>query len=375
VDEMKKERDTMAETAHDVNRFIGGQIATARKAAKITQDELSEKMGFKDRQILSNIENGIRKVKPEELSVIMEMLEKPIEYFTDPYQLPDNQLFSWRAKTEMAMRECEPKAKGLVAAFRRFASLTGEGLVPIIPRLALTPDSSYENVMDIAEQLVGFLKLENLPGHARAEAVCQKLNIEIFYLDMPDEVSGASVRLDDFCSLFINRNHTLARRNFSLAHELFHVLTWDVFRPEHFSPEDNGRVKKRSEQLADNFASALLIPASDISDRWEQSDKIDLKNWIETTAEDLQVSPPALFWRLVNLGKLKRDDFPQDLHAPHTDDKPKPPVYSEKFANMMYKVFKQGDVSVRKTAKTLGCMIEYLEDVFSSHQMEAPFEL
>jgi Zn-dependent peptidase ImmA (M78 family)/transcriptional regulator with XRE-family HTH domain len=365
----------MTETSHDLNRFIGGQIAAARKTAKITQDELSETLGFKDRQILSNLEKGIRKAKPEELVVVMEVLNKPIEYFTDPYQLPANQLFSWRAKTEEAMRESEPKARGTVSAFRRFAQITKAGLTPIIPRLALTPKSSYEDVMAIAEQLVGFLDLGELPGHTRTEAVCKKLNIEIFYLDMPDEVSGSSVLLDDFCALFINRNHPETRRNFSLAHELFHILTWDTFRPEHFSQEDGGKTKKRSEQLADNFASALTIPIHDISKRWKSFDGTDLKGWIEATAEELVVSPPALFWRMVNLGELKPDDLPDNLHAPHADDKPKPPAYSRKFAHMMFQVFDGGEVSVRKTAKTLGCTFEYLEEVFSSHQLEAPFEL
>lgn len=364
----------MNELSLDFNVFMGRQIAGARKAAKITQDELSAKLGFKDRQILSNIEKGIRKVQPDELAIFMEVLEKPFDYFSDPYQLPDDQLFSWRA-TERAAKESEPLARGVVIAYRRFATLTGAGLAPIIPRLALSPKSSYEDVKGIASQLVDFLGLQNIPGHTRAEAVCDKLNIEIFYLDIPDEASGASLLLDDFCALFINRNHPETRRNFTVAHELFHVLTWDTFRPEHYSPEDQGETQKRTEQLANNFASALILPEEEISKRWKTFDGGNLKQWIETTATDLSVSAPALFWRLVNLSKLKREDLPEGLAAPHTDDQPKRPAYSKKFTEMMYQVFDRGDVSVRKTAKTLGCTFEYLEEVFVSHQLEVPFEL
>ena len=365
----------MTGTSADFNVFIGRQIAAARKSAKVTQGELSNKLGFKDRQILSNIEKGLRKVKPSELEIVMGLLNKPFEYFSDPYQLPDNQLFSWRANTADAVKESEPKAKGAVTVYRRFADLTGKSLTPIIPRLALNPKSSYEDVLDIAEHLVGFLGIEKLPGHARAEAACKKLKIEIFYLDIPNEASGASLLLDDFCALFINRTHPETRRNFSLAHELFHVLTWDIFRPEHFSPEDQGKAQKRSEQLANKFASALIIPVDDITNRWEKFNGNNLKQWIEETAETLCVSAPALFWRLVNLGELKASDLPSDLHAPHQDDKSPPPAYSEKFANMMHQVFEQGDVSVRKAAKTLGCTFEYLEDVLSSYELKAPFEL
>jgi len=365
----------MTETSTNFNTFVGRQIAAARKSAKLTQDELSNKLGFKDRQILSNIEKGLRKVKPSELEIIMALLNKPFEYFSDPYQLPDNQLFSWRANTADAVKESEPKAKGAVTVYRRFADLTNKGLTPIIPRLALNPSSSFEDVLAIAEQLVSFLKIGDLPGYARAEAACEQLNIEIFYLDIPDDASGASLLLDDFCALFINRKHPAARRNFSLAHELFHVLTWDTFRPEHFSPEDQGQTRKRSEQLANNFASAMILPKNEILELWKPFDDGDLKAWLETTALDLKVSPPALFWRLVNLGELKRDDYPKDLETPYSDNAQPPAAYSKRLADMMLQVFKQGDVSVRKTAKTLGCTFEYLEDVFSSHNLEAPFEL
>jgi len=365
----------MAGTSTNFNVFVGKQVAAARKSAKVTQEELSNKLGFKDRQILSNIEKGLRKVKPSELEIIMDLLKKPFEYFSDPYQLPDNQLFSWRANTEDAVTESEPKAKGVVSVYRRFADLTDKNLTPIIPRLALTSKSSYEDVLAIAEHLVGFLDIEKFPGHARAEAACKKLKIEIFYLDIPDEVSGASLLLDDFCALFINRTHPETRRNFSLAHELFHVLTWDTFRPEHFSPEDQGKAQKRSEQLANKFASALIIPADDITNRWERFDGNNLKQWIEETAETLCVSASALFWRLVNLGELKASDLPKDLHAPHQDTASPPAAYSKKFAEMMLNVFESGDVSVRKTAKTLGCTFEDLEEVFSSHNLKTPFEL
>ncbi len=355
--------------------FIGKQIATARKAKNITQDELSCALGFKDRQILSNIEKGIRAVKPEELGVIMQTLDQPLDYFTDPYQLPADQLFSWRADSKEASKQCEPKARGTVSSYRRFAQITGEGLTPIIPRLSLPPKPSFEDAINIAEQLSSFLNLDKKPGYERAETACERLKIEIFYVDMPNEVSGSSVLLDNFCALFINRNHTLGRRNFSLAHELFHVLTWDTIRPEHFAPEDEGKAHKRSEQLANKFASALLIPFNDVSTRWNDFDGSNLKEWLEDMARKFHVSAPALFWRLVNLGELKPNDYPENLHAPYSDDNPAPPAYSEKFVRMMKQVFESGDVSVRKVAKSLDCTFECLTEVFASHHMEAPFEL
>lgn len=364
----------MKDSSTSLNEFIGSQIAAARKSQGITQVELSAKLDFKDRQILSNIEKGIRKVHPNELEIIMGELNKPFEYFSDPYQLPDKPLFSWRAP-EAAAKESEPVAKGLVSAYRRFSDITGTDLTPIIPRLALTSKSSYEDARGITEHLAKFLQLENVPGHARARVACEKLNIEIFYLDIPDAASGASLLLEDFCALFINRSHPETRRNFSLAHELFHILTWDVFPPERFFPEDESKRKVRSEYMADNFAAALIIPLDDIKVRWDRYDGKNLQLWLEETASDLLVSASALFWRLVNIGELKASDRPESLHAPHSDNQPKPAPYSKKFVEMMLTIFENGDVSVRKVAKLLGCTPDYLEGVFSSYKLEAPFEL
>ena len=43
------------------------------------------------------------------------------------------------------------------------------------------------------------------------------------------------------------------------AHELFHILTWDAMPPEH-SEEARETGGNRVEQLANNFASAVLMP-------------------------------------------------------------------------------------------------------------------
>ena len=61
--------------------------------------------------------------------------------------------------------------------------------------------------------------------------------------------------------MLINRHEVAGRRHFDLAHELFHILTWDAMPPEHVGGSAGDRAGNRVEQLANNFASAVLMPA------------------------------------------------------------------------------------------------------------------
>ena len=66
------------------NPLIGTRIKALRQVRGISQDELARALGFKDRQIVSAIETGVRRVAAEELLLAMEHLAVPLDCFTDP---------------------------------------------------------------------------------------------------------------------------------------------------------------------------------------------------------------------------------------------------------------------------------------------------
>ncbi len=61
----------------------------------------------------------------------------------------------------------------------------------------------------------------------------RKLGIFVLMVDAIDGISGAACRLPELDVVLINRHEVAGRRNFDLAHELFHILTWDTMPPEH----------------------------------------------------------------------------------------------------------------------------------------------
>ena len=62
----------------------------------------------------------------------------------------------------------------------------------------------------------------------------RELGILVVMVDSERGISGAACRLPELDAVLIARHEVAGRRHFDLAHELFHILTWDAMPPEHF---------------------------------------------------------------------------------------------------------------------------------------------
>ena len=120
--------------------------------------------------------------------------------------------------------------------------------------------------MAAGERFAADFKLGPVPAEQLAEVMERELGVLVLMVDAIEGVSGAACRLPDLDAVLINRHEVPGRRNFDLAHELFHILTWDAMPPEHVE-DASEQSKIRVEQLANNFASAVLMPA-EVLDRF-----------------------------------------------------------------------------------------------------------
>src|SRR5438477_699558 len=113
------ERIAATDSSFDV--MLARRVRTAREEAGMSQEELSGALGFENRQVLSNIESGKRKLGVDELLKLMQLLRKELEYFTDPLRLV-GEAISWRAdfQAQNVIFECKPYVGGVVAAYRAF---------------------------------------------------------------------------------------------------------------------------------------------------------------------------------------------------------------------------------------------------------------
>jgi hypothetical protein len=77
----------------------------------------------------------------------------------------------------------------------------------------------------------------------------RELGVPVLMVDTLEGVSGAACRLPALDTVLINRLEAPGRRQFDIAHELFHILTWDTMPPEHVE-DASEQSKNRVEQLA-----------------------------------------------------------------------------------------------------------------------------
>jgi Zn-dependent peptidase ImmA (M78 family)/DNA-binding XRE family transcriptional regulator len=364
--------------------FIGARIKALREERRLSQDDLARVFGFKDRQTVSAIETGERRVTAEELVIAVEKLGASLDYFTNPFLLVGEGRFSWRQTNvgPQALNGYERSAGRWIAAYRALSPQVGRA-APLLRRsLGLTPRHSFEDAMEAGERFVAEFELGDVPADRLAEIMERALGILVLRVDAFEGISGAACRLPELDVVLINRNEVEGRRNFDLAHELFHILTWDTMPPEHSEAavETGGN---RVEQLANNFASAVLMPAKVLDGMadWSALAEAALVARLNGAADQLKVTASALKWRLVALNRLKPataraiPDAALRNNGRGEGAAVPPPPFSKPFVEVIGLAIEAGHVSARRASGLLDLTVDDLGDLFEVYGAPSPIEL
>jgi Zn-dependent peptidase ImmA (M78 family)/transcriptional regulator with XRE-family HTH domain len=369
------------------NALIGQRLKALREEKSLSQDDLARLFGFKDRQTVSAIETGERRLSAEELLLAVQKLGAPLDYFTDPFRLVGEGRFNWRQTNvpPPVLGAYERVAGQLIAVFRTLGTDVGEKPSLVRQSLRLTKQSRFEDAAEAGERFAAEHGLGDVPAQRLAEVMERDLSILVLMVSPSHPgVSGAACRLPDLDVVLINRDEVPGRRHFDLAHELFHVLTWDAMPPVHVEDATETGGANRVEQLANAFASTLLMPARivEAAADWRTLRGNALVASLNATADRLEVTSTALLWRIVSLGLLDRADaraVPADQlrynGLPMRPAGARSPLFSRRFVEIVARAVDEGRVSVRKIASLLGLTVDDLGDLFAAHRVSAPYEL
>lgn len=364
---------------------VGLRVKYAREQLWLTQEDLSSGMGFKDRQTVSDIETGKRAVKADELLKLSEIVDRDLEFFLDPFSVIAEAQYSWRASPglpEEVLNRFEEKASGWIGMLRWLREQEIPKPSPLGFSLRLDSSSTFEGAQRVAEQLVGTLCLGQIPALRLAECVEKELDIPVLFVDADTgthkgSISGAACHLPELGVILVNRRESAGRRNFDLAHELFHSLTWESMKPEH--RESNAiearQRTRRVEQLADNFAAALLMPNAALDALIDPALRADSEHLAEVAGQ-LRVTLHALAWRLRNLGRIDKETLQTLTQLARKESVPELPLlFSRNFVILLSVALDKGRLSARKAAKTLGMSLHEVTELFEAHKLPAPFVL
>jgi len=274
--------------AVDLYKQIGSRIRRAREALGYSQEELGQLLGYSATAIYY-FENGIRKVKIEDLKRIAEILEKPIEYFLQ--EEPEDELTAilWRATQEL------PPAA--LHQLDDFLQALGKEELPSarIPDLSgLKPFAASRKLLEET----GFTK-PAIPVDKVAEA----LGIAVRPWAFIDDVSAVLVRSSRFTAIAVNENHPETRKRFSIAHEIGHAVLGhaeSLYIEFASSFQDPSPQRLEHEREANWFAADLLMPAESLREDYKR-----FKGDVARLAEYYEVSQQAMWVRLQALHLVK----------------------------------------------------------------------
>lgn len=357
---------------------LAERLKKARKTVGLTLVDAAAKLGFDNYQVLSNIEKGEREVKASELVALAKA------YFCDLNRLlmgePEGEPevhFLWR-KAPSAEKRAEVEAN-IKYRFEQYYLL--EQLLGIIqegnPRLfAVSPADIQTNnqVNALAVKVSKMLDLGSRPALALQKVMEQTLRTKLLYVQLSDFGSAASTVHPAFgAAIVVNSDEAPWRINFTLAHELFHIITWDTFSAKEI--EENASLFQDLEKKAERFASTLLLPESEVRQELDNriaDQKLSFSDIVDV-AREFGVSTQALLYRMANMrlipwtvaDEAKTNDDLISLDRRMRKDAGYEAPESERFILLAAKCLRKGLLSRGKFAEILEIdrsdIDEYLE--------------
>lgn len=363
----------------DHNQQLGQRISEARHRLGISQAELAEAAGFSALQIISEIERGNRSLRASELARLARALHVSVSDLLTDEEL-EKPLVLWRRRPENATH-IEAEFVKKCQDYKLLEELTGYLSKQSLPLVDCEVDElNYSRIAWLAANTAETFKLGHHPAASLVTVMEEDYGVKIWYR-ASDGGSAASAMGNFGPAILMNSEEPPWRRNFSFAHELFHLITWKSIPPFRLMRETD--LWERVEKFANSFASCLLLPTDKIIsefDRFLVNDRIRVVDLI-ALARQFEVSTEALLWRFVTLHRLRRDAVERLLGDPafrtrdrlttqELWDKDKPPKMPERFVRMAFLAFERGDLSRARLAQLLGVSLIDLNTTLNRYGLD-----
>ncbi len=242
--------------------LIPERLTEARLAARITQTELSERIGV-SRQAVSSYEQGDKNPEPAVMARIADALEQPILFFTkqDRRDFGKHSANFFRkvgADTKRRNQACAVYAQWLSATAFAFDSIANYPAVDIPSFEPLGGSYDEDEIEEYAEQTRQHFGLGLGPISNVIRLMETKGVIVSRYKIEGEKIEAFSYWSGPRPFVFLSSvKESAARARFDAAHELAHLCLHRWVGSEEI--EDKDRLKE-IEHEADRFAGAFLLP-------------------------------------------------------------------------------------------------------------------
>ncbi|MFH0807442.1 MAG: XRE family transcriptional regulator [Elusimicrobiota bacterium] len=339
------------------------RLRAIREAFGFTLQEVGESTGI-GVSSLSEFENGKREPSLSHLKKLAMLYEKPITFFLETSVTAAPTLL-WRKKpAEPKRAKLESKFTTLCKQYKNLEIWTKAPKAIAFNKLFVEAfPENYQQVRLLAHETSKQMDLGARPGESLFRVLEEVYGVKIFHLPLGDDASSACFYTEEFGpAIMLNNDSKQWRRNFDLAHELFHLITWKV----RAASNEGDLLSDKEESFADHFASMLLIPEQALRDAIEAAlmpdNKISCDN-LDAIARQFNVSLDALSWRLHYVYNTTPDAVRQMIEKTKnystlpSRQSENPPDLPSRYKALAVTALKQGEISSQQFANYLGISI------------------
>src|SRR3972149_1235797 len=371
------------------NKEIGSNLKEVRKSLGLTLVIAAKKLGFPNYQTLKSIEDGGREIKAPELLKLSKVYFVSISKLLGEKEIQLGNTFLWRKPPRLESKKqieaeisyrCEQynlleKLLNLKVKRGRFLDVTIDDI------------SSNNDIDKLSERIHRILALGSRPAFTLQRVLEQDFGVKILFETIPDGSAVSTYSPEFGAVIVINSDEAPWRRNYDLAHDLFHLVTWKVMPKKDL--EDTS-YSADIEKKADRFASNLLLPENEV--RKEIDDRINMQEKFTNSdlvdiAQEFGVSTKALLYRMANLrfinwedaDKLAKDQEITEISRQKRSYEWGKKPGSERFTSLAVRCLRKGLISRGKFAEIVDidrCEIDdFIEDTGLMEQEGTPIEI
>jgi XRE family transcriptional regulator, fatty acid utilization regulator len=269
----------------------------------------------------------------------------------------------WRKPPDHDKAELEARFLQLCEQYHNLAVWCDrEAPVTLPPAAGEASTYGYLDAEELARRVRDELRLGERPATSLLRVLEEACGVKVFHLAFSSEGSAAATVGEAFGpAVLLNASTAPWRRVFDLAHELFHILTWDVFRGSRTVPGVCSG-EEHEEKLAGCFARNLLLPAEALKTALYQRAKQGRVTYgaLVEIAREFEVSVDAVVWGVSFLHGQTWSDEERAEHVArakaieaHFDRRPRaePPRWPERYFALAAEALRRGLISTGRFAE------------------------
>jgi XRE family transcriptional regulator, fatty acid utilization regulator len=343
---------------------LAERLVYARNRAGLTGAQVRERTQIGESS-LSEFENGKREPNLSQLQKLARAYQRSIAFFLESSPIRQ-ELVLWRERPEKEATEIEARFLRLCEQYHNLEIWCNEHAPLMLPQEKTKPADTYTNsdAEELAKSVRRELQLGDRPGPGLLNTLEEVCGIKIFHLEFEPTGTAASTLNETFgAAILLNALNVRWRRNFDLGHELFHVLTWDIFRTTN-DEQTSVIPSDREERLADIFAANLLMPSEATKTAVNTRRKGGTLTFeaLFDIAREFDVSVESLLWRIHYLFRshAETESTKQDIEKARRlasvfgeREQTKVPVRPSRYKALAIRALRHGEMSMGRFAEYL----------------------